>query len=438
MKCIEDEIPFEVPEGWEWARLVNVTSKIIDGSHNPPKASKKRTDYIMASSKNINNDNLCNLDDVRYISKEEYEKENARTQVTINDILLTAVATLGRSCVFMGNVKNLTFQRSVSIITTFMKPEYLKYYFDASYFQKHIENNSTGNAQKGFYLNQLEKVLVCMPPFSEQQRIADCIERYNAIIGTLETDIKSFKDTISVVKSKILDLAIRGQLVPQDPNDELASVLLDRIRAEKEELIKAGKIKRDKKESVIFKCEDNSYYEQYVDNTIKCIDDIIPFEIPDSWRWTRIISCSEEIFAGGDKPKNYSKTQTEQLQYPIYSNGVENNGLYGYTDIPRVIKPSVTVSGRGTIGFSCVRDKPFSPIIRLITITPSQLISVKFLNFIFKHLMESGTGSSILQLTVPMVKPKLIPLPPLAEQKRIVEAIETIFTQIDEISNAIA
>ena len=428
VKCIEDEIPFEVPEGWEWARLVNVTSKIIDGSHNPPKASKKRTDYIMASSKNINNDNLCNLDDVRYISKEEYEKENARTQVTINDILLTAVATLGRSCVFMGNVKNLTFQRSVSIITTFMKPEYLKYYFDASYFQKHIENNSTGNAQKGFYLNQLEKVLVCMPPFSEQQRIADCIERYNAIIGTLETDIKSFKDTISVVKSKILDLAIRGQLVPQDPNDELASVLLDRIRAEKEELIKAGKIKRDKKESVIFKCEDNSYYEK-VENNIKNIADKIPFEIPESWTFVRL-----EDVLDYEQPTPYIVKSTDykyDYQTPVLTAGKSliigyTNETYGIkTELPVIIFDDFTTDSKYV-------DFPFkvkSSAMKILT-AKEKLITTKFAYYAMQVVECDNYNHK--RYWISEFSKKLIPLPPKNEQVKIVNAIEELYKYIEQ------
>ena len=163
---------------------------------------------------------------------------------------------------------------------------------------------------------------------------------------------------------------------------------------------------------------------------MKCIEDEIPFELPKSWAWARIVSISEEIFAGGDKPEKFSKEQNSECKYAIYSNGVENDGLYGFTDVPRVAKPSITVSGRGTIGFSCVRYDPFFPIIRLITITPSSLISLKFLDFVFKRLLETGTGSSIPQLTVPMVKPKLIPIPPIKEQEKIVVIAESFLEQI--------
>lgn len=234
------------------------------------------------------------------------------------------------------------------------------------------------------------------------------------------------------LKEKVLDLAIRGKLVPQDPNDEPASILLERIRAQKQQMVKDGKLKAKdiKNDTVIFKGEDNLHYEQFADGSVKCIEDEIPFEIPDGWAWCRISSISEEIFAGGDKPKKISKEQNEACPYAIYSNGVDKNGLYGFTDISRVVKPSITVSGRGTIGFSCVRYAPFFPIIRLITITPSPLISLEFLDFVFKRLLEKGTGSSILQLTVPMIKPKLIPIPPLKEQQKIVITATGFFEQI--------
>ena len=169
---------------------------------------------------------------------------------------------------------------------------------------------------------------------------------------------------------------------------------------------------------------------------MKCIEDEIPFEVPDTWAWARISSISEEIFAGGDKPEKFSKEQNEEYPYAIYSNGIDKNGLYGFTDVPRVMKPSITISGRGTIGFSCVRYAPFFPIIRLITITPSSSILLEFLDFVFKRLLETGTGSSIPQLTVPMVKPKLIPIPPLKEQQKIVVTATGFFEQIkiiDEI-----
>lgn len=230
---------------------------------------------------------------------------------------------------------------------------------------------------------------------------------------------------VEKLKQKILDLAIRGKLVPQDPNDEPASVLIEKIRAEKEKLVKEGKIKPSKEESYIYKGTDNCYYEKIGNNVIN-ISDQIPFEIPENWVWIRLNNLSLDIKAGGDCPEKYSKKKTNELTIPIYSNGIENDGLYGYTDTPKIFKQSVTVSARGTIGFACVRFTPYVPIVRLISIIPSFYISLEYLALFINASNEKGSGTSTLQLTVPSIKPKLIAIPPYNEQVRIISLIKKL------------
>ncbi len=115
--CIADEVPFEIPESWEWVRLGTICTKLVDGDHNPPKGCISKTEYIMASSTNINNDSIVELEKVRYLTPEIFQKENERTKVEIGDIFFTSVGSLGRSCVYTGGL-NICFQRSVSVITT--------------------------------------------------------------------------------------------------------------------------------------------------------------------------------------------------------------------------------------------------------------------------------------------------------------------------------
>lgn len=229
--------------------------------------------------------------------------------------------------------------------------------------------------------------------------------------NSLDFDAQALRD-------KILDLAMRGKLVPQDPNDEPASVLLEKIKAEKAELIKEKKIKKSKPLPPI-------------------TDDEKPFDIPDSWEWVRLGDIGE-IFAGGDKPKTFSKTKDKYHTVPIYSNGVENKGLYGFTDKARVYDPAITLSARGTIGHVEYRKKPYLPIIRLISFVP---YNEKCLNCIFyflqsEILIEKGDGSSIPQLTVPKLKPKLIPFPPLSEQKRIAAKIAQLFALLRKVESS--
>lgn len=126
----------------------------------------------MASSRNIIENTISDLSNVRYLNKENFIKEHSRTNVKINDILLTTVATLGRSCIYKGKPENLCFQRSVTVITSCILPTYLKLFFDAPYFQNIIVKSATGTAQKGFYLNQLENVLISIPPLAEQDKIS--------------------------------------------------------------------------------------------------------------------------------------------------------------------------------------------------------------------------------------------------------------------------
>ena len=241
------------------------------------------------------------------------------------------------------------------------------------------------------------------------------------------------------LRQKILDLAIRGKLVPQDPNDEPASALLEKIRSEKQQMVKEGKLKAKdiKNDTIIFRGEDNLHYEQFQDGTVKCIEEEIPFEVPEGWEWCRLNSISNEIFAGGDKPGDTVKNPDIAHTIPIYSNSIENLGLYGYTSNPRVIVPAITISARGTIGYTCVRKEPFVPIIRLLTIIPSCNINIEYLSLVFMSSIIKSEGSSIPQLTVPSIKTMYIPVPPNNEQKQIFDKVHTALYHISLIDNKI-
>ena len=155
--------------------------------------------------------------------------------------------------------------------------------------------------------------------------------------------------------------------------------------------------------------------------------------MPEGWAWCRLPEIAKNIFAGGDKPNICEKIKTNECTIPIFSNGIENNGLYGYTNKANVDNPSITISARGTIGFTCVREEPFMPIVRLITITPDNRINLYYLKSVIDSLLVVGEGSSIPQLTVPTIKEFLLPLPPENEQNSIVETITSIFENIDSL-----
>ena len=172
----EEEIPFELPENWTWCRLGDIVSKLVDGDHNPPSGIAKKTEYMMLSSRNINFDKLVDLDNVRYLDADVFAKENERTNATIGDVLFTSVGTIGRSCVLKEDV-NICFQRSVTIMTTYVYNEYLKRYFDSPFYQNYADEHAVGTAQRGFYLKEMEQSLIALPPLAEQKRIVAKLEQ---------------------------------------------------------------------------------------------------------------------------------------------------------------------------------------------------------------------------------------------------------------------
>lgn len=213
------------------------------------------------------------------------------------------------------------------------------------------------------------------------------------------------------LKSKVLDLAIQGKLTQQLESDGTAEELYQQIQEEKQKLIKEGKIKKEK--------------------TLPPVaDEEIPFEIPRNWKWVRLSEISYKIWAGRDKPDDFVSVKDDIRTVPVVANGVTNEGILGYTSEATAPENTITVAGRGTIGFAVLRQYEYCPIVRLIVIEQSKLIYPKFLQYFLRILPESSVGSSTPQLTVPMIKPKPIPLPPLAEQKRIADTLDEVLRVI--------
>ena len=448
--CIENEIPFEIPENWAWCRLKEVCTKIVDGAHNPPRRENAKTEYIMASSTNINNDKLVELEKVRYLSKKNYIKENERTDLKKGDILLTTVGTLGRSCVY-NNDLNICFQRSVSVITTLIHNFYLKIFFDSDVFQQKINTEATGTAQKGFYLNQLSDVLIPLPPTLEQVRISNTVQELLEIIDAIENNKIDLSELIKQTKSKVLDLAIRGKLVPQDPNDEPADKLLEKIREEKEKLIKEGRLKRDKNETFIYKnSDDNSYYEQIDGETI-CIDDDLPFEIPDSWRWTKFGNICNIARGGSPRPIETYLTNDKNGINWIKIGDTEKGGKYIYSTKEKIKPEGISKSRYVKAGdFLLTNSMSFGrPYILktdgcihdgwLVINDDFKVFCQDFLyyllssNIMYQLLSIAAQGSTVKNLKSDTVKNVIIPIPPLNEQIKISKKIVSVFTQLDTI-----
>ena len=289
VKCIEDELPFELPCGWIWCRLSMVGTTNIGLTYRPADVTEEGT--IVLRSCNIRNGKIDLEDLVRVktdIRDNQYIEEN--------DILICARngsrALVGK-CTVMNNIgEKASFGAFMAVFRSICY-RYLYHYFNTLLFRSAFDNDDSKQ------INQvtqaiLRDTMIPLPPFAEQERIVSTLDEAFALVDLVNEETENIEFLIKNTKAHILNLAIRGQLVPQDPEDEPASVLLERIRAEKEELIRQGKIKRDKKESVIFKGEDNSYYEKIGDKVV-CIDSEIPFELPSEWAWCRGYSCFSGI-----------------------------------------------------------------------------------------------------------------------------------------------
>lgn len=204
----EAEQPYKVPDNWCWTRLKNISLHIADGSHNPPKDSGSGVPLLSAT--NIH-DHFIDIENAtRWITKEEWIDENKRTKIEKNDILLTIVATIGRTAV----VKNEIFalQRSVAVIKPKINSEFLSYYFETPYIQKFMLDNARGTAQKGFYLNSLQELMITLPPLAEQQRIVERIESLFAKLDEAKENLQNVLDGFETCKAAILHKAFTGEL----------------------------------------------------------------------------------------------------------------------------------------------------------------------------------------------------------------------------------
>ena len=439
MKCIEDEIPFEIPESWEWVRLGSIYE------HNTGKAlNSSNTDGVMLTY--ITTSNLYwdrfELDSIKEMPFTDAEIE--KCTVKKGDLLVCEGGDVGRSAIWHFD-NEIRIQNHIHRLRSYV-PLANRFYYYVFYLWKMQERiGGQGIGLQGLSSRALHKILVPLPSTNEQKNIVDKLDCIFDCISDLDVQKEDFLLLVDIVKSKILDLAIRGKLVPQDPNDEPASVLLERIRAEKEELIRQGKIKRDKKGSVIFKGEDNSYYQ----------------DLPENWEITTLRKITTPITLNdGDwiLSENMSPNgEVKLLQLGSIGNMVYIDKGFKYlskqtfdelsctTIFPKYLLINRIISDKMCC---CIIPNIEGTIITTVDtcwIAPcSHVYNLKFLMYqlaspVFQSMvLIKATGTTRKRIS----KSNLIDLPllfpPLVEQNRIVEAIETAFAQLDEIANSIA
>jgi type I restriction enzyme S subunit len=309
-------------------------------------------------------------------------------------------------------------------------PLYLLWFFkNESFIRSCIGTFAGAVGQQRVGKDHIANTLLPIPPLAEQHRIVAAIESAFAVIDEIERNKSDLQSAVATAKSKILSLAIRGKLVPQDPADEPASALLARIRAEKEKLVKAGKIKRDKGDSVIVRGDDNSYYEK-IGGRMVCIDEQIPFEVPESWEWYRLLRLWELLSGRDLTPSEYS---AEVIGIP-YITGASNFSdgeliINRWTYSPKVVAKNgdLLITCKGTVGAMRINTQGDVHIARQIMAIRNNLgLNVEFLRIVMTSFIVQITSAAkgiIPGISREDLLNMLIPLPPLNEQNYIVNAI---------------
>ena len=432
MKCIENEIPFELPEGWAWARLGNIGEIITGGT-----PSKSHHEYYGNAFPFFK---PADLDQGRKtIISSEYLSEKGKSCCRIIPKFSTAVCCIGSigKCGYL-NVEGTTNQQINSVIPN-IDSLYAYYYCSSDYFLEQLLSLASATTIAIVNKSKMESVLIPVPPMVEQQRIANTLDTALGLIETLEVEKSDIIVSINNVKSKILDLAIRGKLVPQDSNDEPASVLLERIREEKEKMIEQGKIKRDKKESVIFKGDDNSYY---------------GIHLPGGWNWAILKDISFSISDGSHNPPldkgfgvpllSAANINNNSVQIDNPTRWITNEEWEIENQRTNIEIGDVLLTIVGSIGRSAVveTNERFA-LQRSVAVIKPCLISPFYLMYIFqtpqiqKWLDDNSKGTAQKGIYLNALSTMAVPVPPLEEQSRIVEQITIAFEQLDLISNAL-
>ena len=443
VKCIEDEIPFDLPEGWAWERLGNVSTIARGGSPRPIE------DYLTHDADGINWIKIGDAEkDGKYIlhTKEKIKPAGlSKTRhVHSGDFLLTNSMSFGRPYILKTDGCIHDGWLVIGNIDTVFNQDYLYYALSSGFMYATLSLLAAGSTVKNLKSDTVRSVFFPIPPIGEQTRIAQQLEQLITFIDTINAEKGNLVDIINQSKAIILNLAIRGQLVPQDPADEPASVLLDRIRTEKEELIRQGKTKRDKKESVIFRGEDNSYYEKIGDK-VENISDEIPFELPDGWAFVRLKELCELVSGRDLSPSEYN-ADGDGIPYITGASNFANGkvSLVRWTTTPQVITKTgdLLLTCKGTIGEMALNNFGDAHIARQVmairntfTLNPEYLAlcitaHISAIKNVAKGLIPGISREDILNLILPVPSPNY--------QAKIVERVAEVTNILSAIEKSLS
>lgn len=358
----------KLPQGWKWKSLGEIFNIERGSSPRPIK------EFLTDKEDGINWIKIGDIKNQKYLYKTEekiIQEGLKKSKLVIEgDLLVSNSMSFGKPVIVKlqkGAIHDgwLLLKEKMNL-----NKEYFYYLFSSNFMYSFLSYQASGSTVKNLNIDKLKQIEIPLPPLKEQERI----------VGILDESFAKIDESIKILEQDLLNL------------DELMQSALQKA---------FNPLKDNAKEN---------------------------YKLPQSWEWKSLEEISENISAGGDKPKNCTESKTAKNQIPVYANGVNNNGLVGYTDKATIIKPSLTISARGTIGFVCIRKEPYFPIVRLISLIPCEnILCLHYLYFCLNFFIAKGEGSSIPQLTIPKFKSLQIPLPPLKEQEQIAEHLDFVF-----------
>ena len=443
VKCIDEEVPFEIPATWNWARLSNITSILGDGIHGTPEYDATGTVYFI-NGNNLSNGSIEIKADTKKVSEQEAEKYKRLLNSTT--VLVSINGTLGNVAFYNG--ENVILGKSACYFNLMgnIDKQYIKHILETEYFTEYAKNVATGSTIKNVPLAGMRNFLIPVPPITEQHRIilamvrlAHSIDRYN----DAQTKLDLLNNVLNEkLKKSVLQEAIQGKLVPQLAEEGTAQELIEQIKTEKEKLVKEGKLKKSAlNNTVIFQGDDNKYWEKNGKDVV-CIDAEIPFEVPSSWIWCRMGDCVSII--GGYAFKSYDLKSSLGIRVirisDISEKGLVNKNIVKYNgneDLTQyLIKRNdilIAMTG-GTVGKSLLLTEKLSEPLLLnqrVAIIRNIWINVEYLNAFLhspyiKQIIDKKKNSTNDNISMSDLNGFLIPLPPLKEQYRIVERYKNV------------
>ena len=447
VRSLADEIPFDIPDSWEWVTLQTIATSSLGKTLDKAKNKGDLKPYLCSINVYWDGIDLTTVKETRL-----EENELPKYLLRPGDLLICEGGDVGRSAVWE-STQEMYYQNALHRVRFYgeINPHYFQLLLECYKGNQILDAYSKGMTIKHLVQTALNTIVFPLPPLSEQTRIVDAVNRllpYLHSYDRAEQKLSALNTGFpEALKKSILQEAVQGKLVPQDPSDEPAEALLGRIRAEKQRLIKEGKIKKDKHESVIFR-RDNSHYEK-LDGMERCIDDELPFEIPESWAWVRWGAIAESIQYGYNAPaKQEGRIRMVRIS-DIHENTVAWSSVpfcdIKGSDIPTyLLQPNDILFARtgGTVGKSfLVNDVPCESIYAgyLIRTRYSSLLCPQYLKYfmespLYWQQLKSGTTATAQPNCNGQTLAKmLLPLPPANEQLRIVENLVRAFAIIGKM-----